>query len=118
MAEEQGFTPGSELRVRNIGTTVTDDETAVYVDHVYAPEGTLGNCDNPECDHDARDPGFIGLVIQQGAKDSGASLTAHDALEIANRLQRAASLVLEFGEDVPDIEREAAKFAVVADIKE
>jgi len=37
----------------------------------------------------------------------------YEALELANRLQRAASLVFEFQEDNPDIEREAARFTVM-----
>jgi hypothetical protein len=41
-------------------------------------------------------------------------MSAEQALMLANRLTRAANLVLESEEDVPDVEREAARFGPVA----
>ncbi|HEY2088257.1 MAG TPA: hypothetical protein VGH54_19850 [Mycobacterium sp.] len=105
---------GITLRTRTLGHVHTDDDTVVVVEHVYEPEGAApcGDCGGP-----AHDPGMVGLVIS-GEREDGtldvpvsALLTAEDALVLANRLQRAASLVLESGEDCPDIEREAARFA-------
>ena len=50
---------------------------------------------------------MVGLIVTEG----NAILTAEQALVLANRLTRAASLILESEEDTPDIEREAARFA-------
>ncbi len=59
--------------------------------------------------------GIRRLTIVDDAKGAGArvQLEVYEALELANRLQRAASLVFEFQEDNPDIEREAARFTVM-----
>lgn len=95
------------LRTRTIWFLPLDDQdSSVSVDHVYIAEGAAGPCQ--DCGKPAHDPGFVGLMVGE----ENALLTAEEALTLANRLQRAASLVLESGEDVPDIEREAARFAV------
>jgi hypothetical protein len=50
-------------------------------------------------------------------KDDDASMvmTPEDALMLANRLTRAANLVLETMEDAPDVEREAARYGPAPD---
>jgi len=50
-------------------------------------------------------------------QNAGALLTAEEALVLANRLQRAASLVMESEEDTPDVEREAARFTAPARLR-
>lgn len=85
----------------------------ITVDHVYAPEGAFP-CD--ECGKPGHDPGMVGLAMSGDDQQfATAMLTAEEALVLANRLQRAASLVMESDEDVPDVEREAARFTVVED---
>jgi len=96
------------LRTRTLlHMPLDDDEDAPFiaVDHVYLPEGGAGTC--CACDNPAHDPGAVGLIVSEGQ----AILTAEQALVLANRLTRAASLILESEEDVADIEREAARFA-------
>lgn len=102
-----------QLRTRTIGMIwpEADAEPGIHiaVDHVYLPEGSFpcGDCGEP-----GHDPGLVGLAIH-GGEDSAKSalLTPEEALTLANRLQRAASLVYESMEDSADIEREAARFA-------
>jgi hypothetical protein len=96
------------LRTRTIGSVYPSDDVMIIVEHVYAP-GTAP-CDG--CGQHAHDPGVVGMIIDRDEHDPFAvSLSAEDALLLANRLTRAANLVLELGEDTPDIEREAARFA-------
>lgn len=102
------------LRRRTIGRIHPEDDNAfVVVDHIFAAEGSLtcGDCGAP-----AHDPGMIGLFIDGNVDEEGETanvlLTASEALVLAERLQRAAALVLESGEDHPDVEREAARFGV------
>jgi hypothetical protein len=83
-----------------------DDETLILIDHVYEREGATA-C---ECGGPSHDPGMVWLSIADEDGDGSAFLTAEQALLVANRLTRAASLVLESGEDVPDVEREAARY--------
>lgn len=105
-------------RRRTIGRLYPGDgRSFVVVDHVFAPEGVLfcGECGDP-----AHDPGMVGLLLDEDADDEEVPpaevlLTYEEALVLANRLQRAAALVLESGEERPDIEREAARFAVPDD---
>lgn len=104
-----------QLRYRNVGTLVDDeDDLTVEVDHVYIPEGQAGTCCHGDCGKPAHDPGVVGIIIATGGEDDGAAvsalLTPEQALYVANRLTRAANLVLESGEDVADIEREAARY--------
>jgi hypothetical protein len=99
------------LRARTIGQIYADaSDTDITVEHVYLPEGAF-HCDGCGSGHD---PGMVGLVVAgagEGDPAVSAMLTAEEALVLANRLTRAASLVLEAGEQVPDIEREAARFS-------
>jgi hypothetical protein len=104
---------GIRIRSRILGCVHPDEDTVIIVEHVYEPEGA-STCEH--CGDAAHDPGMVGLVINSEDGDgtpsvSSVLLTAEDALVLANRLQRGASLVLESAEDNPDIEREAAKFA-------
>ena len=97
------------LRTRNILHLHAEGSgTQIEVDHVYAPEGAF---DCEECGGKGHDPGMVGVTMS-GDDHMYASglLTAEEALVLANRLQRAASLVLESEEDAPDVEREAARF--------
>ena len=97
------------LRTRTIWHMLCDDdETAVLVEHVYLPEGAAGTCDH--CGGLAHDPGLVGLIVG----DDSALLSAKQALALANRLTKAAELVLESEEDVPDVERDMARFAAAA----
>jgi hypothetical protein len=96
------------IRSRTIYHMLLDDgpeERDLLIEHVYIPEGEAGNCEH--CGSPARDPGLVGLIVG----GESALLTAEEALTVANRLTRAANLVLESEEDIPDIEREAARFA-------
>lgn len=96
------------LRARCVGYVHTEaDHVDVTVDHLYAPEGAFP-CD--ECGEPGHDPGLVGLALSDGDDHASAMLTAEEALVLANRLTRAASLVLESAEDMPDLDREAAKF--------
>ena len=101
------------LRIRNLLHMPLDDEDEdsafIAVDHVYLPEGAAGTC--CACSNPAHDPGAVGLIVSEGQ----AALTAEQALVLANRLTRGASLVLESEEDAADIEREAARFAPEAE---
>lgn len=102
------------VRTRNVGTLHPEgDDSMIIVDHVYMAEGSF-RCD--DCGKPGHDPGMVGLFVSEGdADDDGnasVSLTAAEALVLANRLQRAAGLILESGEDHPDIEREAARFSI------
>lgn len=107
---------GITIRSRTIGRIYpADDDTVVIVEHVYQPEdgSVCGDCGKP-----SHDPGLVGLVIGSEDEDGepdGASvlMSAEDALVLAGRLTRAANLVLESDESLPDIEREAARFAPV-----
>lgn len=102
-----------KLRTRTLGRVHPDDDTVIVVEHVYEAEGA-SPCEH--CGTPAHDPGMVGLIINSEDGDgtptfTSVLLTAEDALTLANRLERGASLILESTEDSPDIEREAAKFA-------
>lgn len=104
---------GVRLRTRTLGCIHPDEDTVIVVEHVYEPDGA-SSCEH--CGNPAHDPGMVGLVISSEDEDGTAQassvlMAAEDALTLANRLTRAASLVLESAEDNPDIEREAARFA-------
>jgi hypothetical protein len=109
---------GIRVRSRVIGRVYPDDDTVIVIDHVYEPEG------GPPCEHcggQSHDPGMVGLVVSSLLEDDddgepdpvSVLMTAETALLVANRLTRAANLVLESEESLPDIEREAARFAPV-----
>lgn len=87
------------------------DDSRITIEHVYAPDGAF-SCD--DCGSPGHDPGMVGVAIAD-EQTAGVLLTAEEALVLANRIQRAASLVLESDEDVPDVEREANRFSVVPD---
>lgn len=93
-----------KVRTRSVGHLHLDTPGhAIAVDHVYAPDGVLDG------DGTGHDPGRVGLVVKEGEHAGSVLLTASQALSLANRLTRAASLVLESGEDPADVEREAAR---------
>ncbi len=94
-------------RIRIVGSVPIEDDTTIWVDHVFS----LGT--SPE---DDPDEGYVGLTIAGDdsaeadhvslVAKSACLLTAKEALLLADRLQRAAHLVLETDEDLPDPERE------------
>jgi len=97
------------LRIRTIGRVFPGpcDDAMVIVEHVYEPDG-VDACD---CGAPTHDPGVVGLLVGHGEDSAAVTLFAEEALELANRLTRAASLVLESQEDCADMEREAARLA-------
>lgn len=108
--------PSREAIPLNYRTVLTmhpeADGSRIAVDHVYAPEGAF-DCD--DCGEPGHDPGMVGLTMAgDDNQNASALLTAEEALVLANRLQRAASLVMESEEDTPDVEREAARFSAPA----
>jgi hypothetical protein len=98
----------SELRTRMIGYLETSLDLAdITVDHVWLPDGEY-TC--PGCGS-GRDPGMVGLLITDSDDDTvRVLLTDREALWLADRLTRGAHLVMESGEEPPDVEREAARF--------
>jgi hypothetical protein len=108
MTEHTPGIPHPPILSRNLLDMWLDgnDEANITVDHVYLPEGAGGTC---HCGNPVHDPGLVGLSLN----DDCALLTAEQALLLANRLQRAASLILESGEAPPDVEREAARYTPV-----
>lgn len=109
------------MRRRIVGRLHPNDgESFVVVDHVFAAEGSLACA---ECGKPTHDPGMIGLLVDEDAEDMDTPpaevlLTYQEALVLANRLERAAALVLEAGEERPDVEREAARFVIPDDASE
>ena len=96
-------------RTRNIWHEVLDDGegdddgTLIAVDHLYLPDGSFACSD---CGAPGHDPGLVGLIVGEGS----VLLEPELALIVANRLTRAADLILLSREDPPDIEREAHRF--------
>jgi MoxR-like ATPase len=82
-------------RIRIVGSVPVDDDTTIWIDHVFAMGASP---------HD--DPGYVGLTVTEDDTRATCLLTAQEALLLADRLQRAAHLVLETDEDLPDPERE------------
>lgn len=105
---------GTPLLTRTIGVIFGDcGGDRIAVEHIFAPEGAFA-CD--DCGGPGHDPGMVGLEMNgDDQQHAYAMLTAEEALVIANRLTRAASLILESEEDRPDVEREAARFTVPDD---
>jgi len=105
--------PVPPIRGRIVYFTVLDDEPGereLMVEHVWlSGDDPCGNCGKP-----SHDPGMVGLML--GGEH--AIMTAEEALVLANRLTRAANLVLEAQEDVPDLERDMARFAAAASTEE
>lgn len=102
------------LHSRTIGTVYAElTDSVITVDHVYHPDGSF-DCDN--CGKPGHDPGQVGLLLVGASDDDDESasvlLSAEEALLLANRLKRAVDLILLSQEDLPDIEREAARFEV------
>jgi hypothetical protein len=96
MTDEEHGQDDDQLHVRTVGG-ITCEDLSVWVDHVYTME---------PCEHCRPEPGLVGLTVDQDGTVMSVLLIPDDALVIANRLQRAANLVMESGEDVPDPERE------------
>ena len=95
-------------RIRIVGSVPVDDDTMIWIDHVF----TMGASPDD-------DPGYVGLTVTEddSSEDRGrlaakatCLLTAEEALLLADRLQRAAHLVLETDEDLPDPEREYRRY--------
>lgn len=88
---------------RYVGGVFPDDHINVYVDHIYT---------NQTCPEHGNltDSGVVGIYISDetpgDTQQASAVLSAEDALLLADRLTRAAHLVLETDEDVADVERE------------
>ena len=85
----------SRERIRIVGSVPVDDDTMIWVDHVFATGASP---------HD--DPGYVGLTVTEDDTRATCLLSAQEALLLADRLQRAAHLVLETDEDLPDPERD------------
>jgi hypothetical protein len=94
------------FRTRHIWCEVLDDEdeTPIAVSHLYLPESEAGVC--PHCHEPHQNPGVVGLALG----DEFAAMDAELALTLADRLVRAAHLVLEAEEQPADLEREIARF--------
>jgi hypothetical protein len=96
-------------RIRIVGSVPVDDDTMIWIDHVFTVGASPGD-----------DPGYVGLTVteddaadaERGRPGARATclLTAAEALLLADRLQRAAHLVLETDEDLPDPEREFRRY--------
>lgn len=88
---------GREQKSRLVGCVMPYEDFAVFVDHVWlAGAGEDG----------LADPGMVGVAIEADGEEASILLAARDALELANRIQRAAEMCLESIEDLPDTERE------------
>lgn len=102
----------AQARVRAVGHVHCDDDVVVVVDHVYMADGSFP-CD--DCGQPGHDPGMVGMGISEGdeedSRHASALMTPEAALTVINRLQRAVNMVLESSEDVPDVEREANRYA-------
>lgn len=110
MTNDESQTPEAPpVRARTILHLHLDDGSFVAVDHVYEPEGSA-TCSEDGCGAPAHDPGMVGLLLSDDDTTASALMSAGDALILAERLQRAASLVMESMEDTPDLEREAARY--------
>jgi hypothetical protein len=99
--------PQEHYRYRTILHAEMEDGQFVRIEHIFEPEGASA-CE--DCGGPAHDPGEVGLVIGDGDGIASLAVTPEMALLIANRLTRAASLVLESGEELPDVDREMARF--------
>lgn len=96
---------------RTIGVIAVDEDTLITIDHVYDP----GDAPCEHCGKDCLDPGMVGLTITEGQSEAAALLSVGEALAIANRLTKAASLILESCEAPADLAREAAKLRADAE---
>lgn len=107
MTEEPEAVP---LRQRSVLRLELEGQQAtVIVDHVYLGAGDTDPCE--DCGGVVHDEGAVGLAVDDhGEMVNSVILSPEEALLVANRLTRAANLVLEGGEDAPDLEREVARF--------
>lgn len=96
-----------ELRERIIGGVQPCEGANVIVSHIYQPDGAE-TCDHG---HPSHDPGVVELYVEHGEDVVTVQMLPGAALMLANRLTRTVNLILESAEDVPDVEREAARFA-------
>jgi len=114
MSDNNTYGEGVPLHTRTIGTVSSRcGGELIVVEHVFAPDGAFA-CE--DCGGPGHDPGMVGLTMSgDGDQFAGTLLSAEEALVLANRLTRAASLILESEEEPPDIEREAARFSVPDD---
>lgn len=93
----------SKLRFRTVGLIEAHEDLHVTVQHVY---------DNTTCpEHGSlTDSGLVGIAIhdETPGEEQFASvlLEPREALLLADRITRAAHLVLELDEQLPDVERE------------
>jgi hypothetical protein len=92
-----------KLKFRTIGFIEAGEHTHVAVDHVY---------DNETCAEHGNllSGGMVGIAIHDetpGDEESASVLLGPaEALMLADRITRAAHLVLELSEDLPDPQRE------------
>jgi hypothetical protein len=103
MTDAEDASDDGDVRTRNVGVVIASEHVTVFVDHVFSMRVS------PE--YGTPDEGMVGLLIDDDEEgDDGrqlsALLSAEEALLLADRLQRAAGLVLEVAEDLPDAERE------------
>ena len=93
----------AKLRFRVVGCIEVHDDCRITVEHVF------GNTVCPE--HGSlTDSGLVGIAIHDetpgGEVFASVLLDAADALLLADRITRAAHLVLELMEQLPDPQRE------------
>jgi hypothetical protein len=93
-----------ELKTRQVGFIDAGFEASIAVQHVY---------DNGVCtDCGTVNTGYVGIKIlneHPEEKWANALLDAHRALLLADRITRAAHLVLETTEEPPDFERDVIR---------
>jgi hypothetical protein len=108
--DESGHYSGN-IRIRTIGQITSGEESrtkapwAVQIDHIYF---------SGACGHGPVDPGSVGLAVASAAEDDSAAdpepvsaiMSPEQALLVADRLTRAAQLVLAAQEEPDDAERE------------
>jgi hypothetical protein len=82
-------------------------DASAEVAHIYEPDGA----ETMDCGHGSHDPGMVELSLDHDGEHASIWLTPAGALLLANRLIRAANVILESGEELPDVEREAARFS-------
>lgn len=98
----------AEMKSRLVGFIDADETTHIEVEHVY---------DNATCpEHGGlAHGGLVGVTIHDHSPGEEACaavlLDACDALLLADRITRAAHLVLELEEDLPDVEREYLRYS-------
>jgi hypothetical protein len=95
----------TELKRRTIYHMPTEDGF-LAIEHVYSDSC---GCPVEDCDHPWHDPGEVALLLVEGTESVGIKFGPGIAFTIADRLTRAAHLILEAGEDLPDIAREMAR---------